>query len=85
MSDLILAKIKGKQYKIIPNVPFLVDRVSGKEIEGSRLDQPGKTLKLQVLQEVKGPKIRVAKYSAKANYRRVRGHRQKYSQVVYKG
>lgn len=35
----------------------------------------------EVLEQFKGPKIRVAKFKAKANYRRVRGHRQQLTRV----
>ncbi|MGH3448590.1 MAG: 50S ribosomal protein L21, partial [Nocardioidaceae bacterium] len=35
----------------------------------------------EVLQAVKGPKIRIMKYKNKTGYRRRLGHRQKYTQV----
>lgn len=38
----------------------------------------------EVLEQIKGPKIRVAKFKAKARYRRVRGHRQKLTRVKIK-
>lgn len=96
MFKFAIAEIKGKQYKLLPAVPLLVDVLQGKEVEAPLLlsaedDKVNlgtpylkNKIKLQVLGEVKAKKIRVAKYSAKANYRRVKGHRQKYSQVVYK-
>lgn len=40
------------------------------------------TLTLKILEQVKGPKVRVAKYHAKANYRRVRGYRSKLTKVI---
>lgn len=39
-------------------------------------------VKLKVLEQKKGKKIRVAKFHAKANYRRVRGFRPQISKVV---
>lgn len=39
-------------------------------------------LKLKVLETFKGKKIRVAKFHAKANYRRVKGYRSILSKVV---
>lgn len=41
----------------------------------------GVTIKATVLGDVKGPKIRVAKFRAKSNYHRVIGHRSTYKQV----
>ncbi len=35
----------------------------------------------EVLEQIKGPKIRVAKFKAKARYRRVTGHRQSLSRI----
>jgi len=40
---------------------------------------------LECLGEKRGEKIRVAKFHAKANYRKVTGSRAKYTQVVLKG
>ncbi len=38
----------------------------------------------EILKNMRGEKIRVAKYKAKVRYRRVTGHRQELSQVVIK-
>ncbi len=38
---------------------------------------------LKVLEQKRGPKIRVAKFHAKANYRRVTGHRANLTRVVW--
>lgn len=40
------------------------------------------TLNLKILEQFKGPKVRVAKYHAKANYRRVKGYRSKLTKVI---
>lgn len=40
------------------------------------------TLTVKAVEQLKGRKIRVFKYHAKANYRRVRGYRSKLTQVV---
>lgn len=41
----------------------------------------GMTVTGKVLEHIRGEKIRVAKFKAKARYRRVTGHRQELSQV----
>lgn len=96
MINFLIAEINGKQFRFEENKPFLIDRVEGKEIEAQllcavkndkiELGTPylKKKLKLEILEDVKGKKIRVAKFHAKANYRKVTGSRPKYSKVVYK-
>lgn len=39
------------------------------------------TVTAKVLEQKKGPKIRVAKFKAKARYRRVQGHRQQLTKL----
>lgn len=49
-----------------------------------KIGQPmldGFSVKAKVLEQFKGEKIRVAKFKAKARYRRVQGHRQKLTRV----
>jgi len=49
-----------------------------------KLGQPfvaGAKVEGEILGEIKGPKIRVAKFKAKVRYRRVRGHRQTLTRV----
>lgn len=38
-------------------------------------------VKAKVLKHLKGPKIRVAKFKAKSRYRRLKGHRQEFSEI----
>lgn len=96
MLSFAICEINGKQYKVEPKKEFLVDLLDGKEIEAPQLlrVEDGRVqlgtpylkekIKLQVLEEVRGKKIRVAKYQAKANYRKVKGQRSRYSKVVLK-
>lgn len=96
MLNYAICQIKGKQYKVVPNKPFEVDLAGDeKEIEAEVLlkSEDGKIevgtpvlknpLVLQNLGMIKGDKIRVAKFHAKANYRRVTGFRPKHTKVVY--
>lgn len=94
--DYAICEISGKQYKVVPNQPFEVDLqdMEVKKIEvgvlllaqngNIKLGKPylSDKLILTVLEQVRGKKIRVAKFHAKANYRRVVGHRAKMTKVV---
>lgn len=92
-----ICEINGKQVKVEPNKPFEVDLVEGaKNIEASVLlladgdklsvGKPflKEKMKLEVLGEYKKDKIRVAKFHAKANFRKVTGSRRQVTQVVFK-
>lgn len=97
MLDYAVLEISGKQYKTIPNKPFEVD-YQGDEVKGMLeasvllLSEDGKIklgnpylkekLKLDILENVRGEKIRVSKFHAKANYRRNTGHKSKLTKIV---
>ena len=97
MLDYAVCEISGKQYKILPNKPLEVDWLGdeSKKIDVSvlLLSEENKLkfgnpylkekLTLDVLETTKGEKIRVAKFHAKANFRKVTGHRAKKTKVVY--
>mgnify|MGYP001619949812 FL=1 len=97
MFDFAICEIGGKQYRLIPNEPFLVDFLKGEEkkievplllhSEGGKVKIGTPFLKekltLEVLETVKTNKIRVAKFHAKANYRKVSGMRAKKTKVLY--
>lgn len=95
MLKYAILNIKGKQYKALPNIAFKIDWVgSGKKIEAEALVlSDGKVsigkpnlaekITLEVKGDVLGTKVRVSKFHAKANYRRVTGIRPKYSEVVW--
>ena len=88
-----VVEIAGKQYRAEPGKPFEItlqgDALEAKvlmEVDENKI-QIGKpylknSVKLKTLEQKKGEKIRVAKFHAKANYRRVRGFRPKISKVV---
>lgn len=96
MLDYAICSISGKQYKVIPDQPFEVDLLNTleKDIEADVLmiSENGKVivgtpylkdkLSLKFLSVVKKDKIRVAKFHAKANFRRVTGNRTKKTRVV---
>jgi len=96
MLDYAVCEISGKQYKIVPNQPFEIDFLEEdqKDLEANLLllSEQGKVkigtpyladkLTLKYLDTIKQDKIRVAKFHAKANYRKVTGHRAKKTRVV---
>lgn len=95
MSKYAVCEIAGKQYKVEPGKPFDVNLTVEKSLEvpvlmsvdDNKVTVGKPYLKekfaLKVLAQKKGPKIRVAKFHAKANYRRVRGHRAELSTLVW--
>lgn len=97
MFDYAVCEISGKQYKILPNQPIEVDWLGeeSKKIdvsvlllsEGNKLKVGNPFLKeklsLEVLEATRGKKIRVAKFHAKANYRKVTGFRSKKTKLVH--
>lgn len=96
MMNYAVVEISGRQYKVTPNKEILVDFL-GEETsefecdkvllvsEGDKLDVGDpylKTkLKFAVVEKVKLPKIRVFKYHAKANTRKVTGARPLTSRI----
>lgn len=96
MFKYAVCEIGGKQVKVIPNVAFNVALQSGKDdIEAKVLliSEDGKLqlgkpylkepLKLKRVEDIKGKKIRVAKFHAKANYRKVTGAREKLTKIIF--
>lgn len=92
-----VVKTGGKQYKVSEGDILDIERVESPDkkitFENVLLFADGDTLEVgkpltqgvvvgaSVLEDIKGPKIRVAKYKAKVRYRRVRGHRQALTRV----
>lgn len=98
MLNYAICEISGKQYKVIPEKTLEIDFQdhSKKDIAANvlLLSEDGKIkigkpylkekLLLKRLDDIKGDKIRVSKYHAKANYRRIKGYRSKITKVVLK-
>lgn len=91
-------EVDGKQYLAKPGEILEVDRLTtDKElvvdkvllnVDGAKVELGTpylkKNLTFEVIQTVKKPKIRVATYHAKANYRRVKGQRPQVTQIKMK-
>ncbi len=96
MINYAICEISGKQYKVIPGKVLEVSFQGelGKDIEASvlllsegdkfKIGRPflKESLSLSRVENIKGTKIRVSKFHAKANYRRTIGYRSKITKVV---
>ncbi len=87
----------GKQLKVEAGQTYFVEKLSGKEgdevvfdkvllIDGESLSVGDPYLKgakvtAKIVKNGKASKIQVFKYKAKANYRRLSGHRQPYTKI----
>lgn len=90
-----ICEICGKQYLVKPGETFEVDNLGEEKTlsvekvllmaDDERIEVGKPYLKekidFEVLENVKKPKIRVATYHAKANYRRVKGYRRQVSRI----
>lgn len=95
MLEYAVCEIGGRQYLIKPNQVVEVDRLKAEgkividkvlltgENGQIKIGKPylDMGLNFEVLGEVRKPKIRVATYKAKANYRRVKGARTLVSRI----
>jgi ribosomal protein L21 len=91
--DYLIVQISGRQYKVEENKPFAVDFLGEEKTleaevlarsKGGKLEVGAPFLKDKAKFEVIGThktKIRVAKYHAKANTRKVRGQKQLSSTI----
>lgn len=77
---LLVEKIDGKKDEavVFNEVLLLADE---KKVKIGQPQVEGAKVKGVILDQVKGEKIRVAKFRAKSRYRRVKGHRQRLTKV----
>lgn len=96
MLNYAICEVSGKQYKVSPGQTFEVslqkeeDKI---EVDVLLLSEDGKLkigtpylkdkLAIRKVEDSKGPKIRVSKFHAKANYRKVKGYRSKLTRVIW--
>jgi len=80
MSDFAIIKTGGKQYKVRVGDSLKVEKLLEKNLEFVDLLN-GKKVLAEVQGEGKSPKVRILKFKAKKRYKRVRGHRQRYSLI----
>ncbi|AEB11024.1 50S ribosomal protein L21 [Marinithermus hydrothermalis] len=92
-----IIKTGGKQYRAEPNAVLRVEKLDaevGAKVEfdalmvggdgGVKIGTPvveGAKVVAEVLRHGKGKKVVVAKFKAKVNYRRKKGHRQPFTEI----
>lgn len=94
--DLNVIQINSRQYLVKPGSVIEIDKLIGSEktlkidqvllsVEKGKIEigKPflKKSLTFEVLENVQKPKIRVAVYKAKANFRKVRGQKREMSRI----
>jgi len=88
----------GKEYKVSPGNIVRVERLTAEPGAGVEFNHvlairketltlgsplvPNAKVTGKVLRQARAPKIRVFKFKASKQYRRTRGHRQEYSEVL---
>ncbi|MBI4977341.1 MAG: 50S ribosomal protein L21 [Spirochaetes bacterium] len=93
-----IVEVKGKQYKVEKGSKILIDYLGEnpavpeikallvkKDDESVSIGAPyvsGVTITAKVVGERKGDKVLVFKYKKRKDYRRLRGHRQKYHRLL---
>ncbi len=96
MLRYLVVEISGKQFKVLPDLPLLVDYLGDiKTLENSKVllkaeDEDievgtpylNDKLTFSVLENLQGKKVRVATYKSKANTRKVVGFRKKMSKIA---
>ena len=96
-----IVKIAGKQYKASPGDEIIVDKLDGEkgkvEFTDVLLVSDGDKITVgtpnvsdvkvigEIVEQIKGDKVRVAKYKAKVRYRRVTGFRPMLTKVKITG
>jgi large subunit ribosomal protein L21 len=87
-----VVKSGGKQYRVRQGDELLVERLAGEvgdrvelpvslRAEDGTLDLEPRTARAEILEHLRGEKVRVYKYKPKKGYRRKKGHRQALTRI----
>lgn len=80
--EFAIIKTGGKQYKVRCGEELRIEKLAAKEGKVVFEDMLfGKKVAATILSEGQAAKVRVLKFRAKKRYKRIRGHRQKYSLI----
>jgi large subunit ribosomal protein L21 len=101
MSSYAIVKTGGKQYKVAVGDRLKVEKIEGEPgasvslqpvllVDGATLTTRADDLAKvnvtgQIVEHVKGPKIRIHKFKNKTGYHKRQGHRQKLTTVLVTG
>ena len=80
MIDFAIIKTGGKQYKVREGDVLKVEKIAGKKLEFADIFA-GKKVTATVIGEGKLSKVRILKFRPKKRYKRIKGHRQAYSEI----
>ena len=81
--ELLVEKIEGEKGKIITFNEVLLS-VKEDQLKIGKPYLKNTQVEAEIVDQVKGKKIRVATYKAKSRYRRVKGHRKKLTKIRIK-
>lgn len=87
-----VVKVGGKQYRVARDTEIVVDRLAGEigdsvevpvsfTADGDDVDLSGGTVRVEILEHMKGKKIHIYKYTPKKNSRKKTGHRQSRTRI----
>lgn len=76
---VVVDKLAAEVGQTVELQPVLL--VDGDQVSGQAADLGKVSVKAEVIDETKGPKIRIVKYKNKTGYRKRQGHRQQHSVV----
>ncbi len=76
---VVVDKLAAEVGQTVELQPVLL--VDGDQVSGQAADLGKVSVKAEVVDETKGPKIRIVKYKNKTGYRKRQGHRQQHSVV----
>ncbi|ABG04487.1 LSU ribosomal protein L21P [Rubrobacter xylanophilus DSM 9941] len=87
-----VVKSGGKQYRVRQGDELLVERLAGEvgdrvelpvslRAEEGVLDLEPRTARAEILEHLRGEKLKVYKYKPKKGYRRKKGHRQALTRI----
>jgi len=87
-----VVKSGGKQYRVAEGQELVVDRVKGEvgdsldlpvgfSVDDEGFDLGERTVRVEILEHLRGDKIHVYKYKPKKDYRKKTGHRQELTRI----
>jgi len=83
--EIAVIKTGGKQYKVSEGTVLKVEKLNSKDkIEFNDILN-GKKVSAEIIGEGKSEKVRVLKFHSKKRYKRVKGHRQGYTEIKITG
>lgn len=85
--EIAVIKTGGKQYKVTSGMTIKIEKLDKKENDKIEFIDllAGKKVLATVIKHGKSPKVRIVKFRRKTGYKRVRGHRQPFTEIQIEG